>query len=74
MRSTDRRPDHEADQPPDDDITTEVVEALLDEEEVIVDGFHRVSLLGLELAMIDGPLRVRTMPPERERPGDDRRR
>ena len=66
MRSTDRHPNNEADQPPDDETTTEIVEALLDDEEVI-DGFRRVSILGLEVAMLDGPLRVRTMTPERER-------
>jgi hypothetical protein len=67
VRSADRHPNNEADQPPDDDTTTEIVEALLDDEEVIIDGFRRVSILGLEVAMLDGPLRVRTMTAERER-------
>ena len=74
MRSTDRHPNNEVDQPPDDDITAEIVESLLDDEEVVVDGFHRVSILGLEVAMLDGPLRLRTMTPEREARSDDPRR
>jgi len=68
VRSTDRHPNNEADQAPDDETTTEIVEALLDDEEVIIDGFRRVSILGLEVAMLDGPHRVRTLTPERERP------
>lgn len=75
VRSTDRHPNNEVDQPPHDDMTTaEIVEALLNDEEVIVDGFHRVSILGLEVAMLDGPLRVRTLTPEREPRSEDRRR
>jgi hypothetical protein len=53
------------------DIPAEILEALLDGEEVVVDGFRRLSILGLEVAMLDGPLRVRTMPPETERRRDD---
>lgn len=69
MRSTDSYPNNEEDQSS-GDIPTEIVEALLDGEEVVVDGFRRVSILGLEVAMLDGPLRVRTMTPKTERRSD----
>jgi hypothetical protein len=70
VRSTGRQPQSEADPPPPDDLTAEIVENLLDDREIIVDGFQRVSILGLEVATLDGPLRVRTM----ENPDSRRRR
>jgi hypothetical protein len=59
VRSTDRHQE-EAGQSP-DELTTENVETLPDDEELIVDGFQRVSIFGLEVGMVDGPLRVRTL-------------
>jgi hypothetical protein len=73
VRSTNRYPSNEVNQAS-GDIPAEIVEVLLDGEEVIVDGFRRVSILGLEVAMLDGPLRVRTMTPEIEHRSDDSRR
>ena len=60
VRSTDRYPNNQVNQSP-GDIPAEIVEALQDGHEVIVDGFRRVSVFGLEVAMLDGPLRVRTL-------------
>jgi hypothetical protein len=73
VRSTNRYPNNEVNQSS-GDIPAEIVESLVDGEEVIVDGFRRISILGLEMAMIDGSLRVRTMTPEMERRSDDSRR
>ena len=53
----------------------ETVERLMDDDEVVVDGFQRLSALGLEVMTVDGPLRVRTLGKlESERKGDHRRR
>ena len=73
MRSTSRYPNIEAHQSS-GVISAELVEALGDGEERVVDGFRRVSILGLEVAMLDGPLRVRTMTPRTERRSEDARR
>lgn len=59
MRSKDSNADNE-DGRPADDTNTEIVEALMDDGEVVVDGFQRVSVFGLEVMMLDGPVRVRT--------------
>ena len=54
-----------------DDRSNELVEALLDGDEVVVDGFQRLSVLGLEVMTLDGPLRVRAVTkPEEEGHGD----
>lgn len=58
MRSTDRHKKETGQSP--DELTTENVESLQDDE-VIIDGFQRVSIFGLEVGMVDGPLRVRTL-------------
>jgi hypothetical protein len=66
-RSTKRHSNKDADSPPHDG-SKELVEALLDDDEVVVDGFQRLSALGLEVMTLDGPLRVRTLEkPEEER-------
>ena len=65
-RSTKRQSNKDADSPP-DDRSNELAEALLDDDEVVVDGFQRLSVLGLEVMTLDGPLRVRTLSkPEEE--------
>ena len=46
-------------QPP--DRRKEIGEALIDDDEVVVDGFQRLSVLGLEVMTLDGPLRVPTV-------------
>jgi hypothetical protein len=33
----------------------------MDDDEVVVDGFQRLSVLGFEVMTLDGPLRVRTL-------------
>jgi hypothetical protein len=73
VRSTNRYSNNEVNQSS-GDIPAEIVETLLDGEEVVFDGFRRVSVLGLEVAMVDGPLRVRTMTTETDRRSDDSRR
>ena len=66
-RSTKRHSKKDADSPP-DDSSKELIEALMDDDEVVVDGFQRLSALGLEVMTLDGPLRVRTLEkPEEER-------
>ena len=66
-RSTKRQSKKDADSPP-DDSSKKLVEALMDDDEVVVDGFQRLSVLGLEMMTFDGPLRVRTLEnPEEER-------
>ena len=49
--------------PPDDrsEESEEIVEALMDDDEVVVDGFQRLSVLGLEVMTLDGPLRARAV-------------
>ena len=69
-RSTKRHSTEGADNPP-DDRSKEIAEALMDDDEVVVDGFQRLSVLGLEVMTLDGPLRVRTISePEGEGQGD----
>jgi hypothetical protein len=58
-RSTKKHSDKDADSPP-QDPSKEIVEALMDEDQVVIDGFQRLSVLGLEVMTLDGPLRVRT--------------
>jgi hypothetical protein len=66
-RSKKRHSNKDADSPP-QDRSKDPVEALLDDDEVVVDGFQRFSVLGLEVMTLDGPLRVRTLEkPEEER-------
>jgi hypothetical protein len=72
VRSTHRYPDNEVNQST-GDISAEIGEVLLNGEEVIVDGFRRFSLLGLEVGMLDGPLRVRTMTQGMDSRSDDSR-
>jgi hypothetical protein len=44
----------------------------MDDDEVVVDGFQRLSVLGLEVMTVDGPLRVRSVGKvEEERQRDD---
>lgn len=72
MRSTDKNPNNEVNQSS-SNISAEIVEALQDDRELIVDGFQRFSVLGLEVAMMDGPLKVRTTRPKTELRNDDPR-
>ena len=51
--------------------TEEIVEALVDDEEVLVDGFQRVSIFGLEVMTLDGPVRMRTVEESEGRRTDD---
>jgi hypothetical protein len=58
----------------DDEAVKDIVEAVMDDDEVVVDGFQRVSVLGLEVMMVDGPVRVRTLSePDGQRRKTDRR-
>jgi hypothetical protein len=41
------------------DDVKEIVEPHIDDYEVVVDGFQRLSVLGLEVMTLDGPLRAR---------------
>jgi hypothetical protein len=43
----------------------------MDDDEVVVDGFQRLSVLGLEVMTLDGPLRVRSLKMEDEPQSDD---
>jgi hypothetical protein len=69
-RSTKRHSNKDADRPP-QDRSEETVEALMDDDEVVVDGFQRLSVLGLEVMTLDGPLRVRSLKMEDEPQSDD---
>jgi hypothetical protein len=60
VRSTKKHSDKDVDRQS-RDRSEDIVEALQDDDEVVVDGFQRVSVLGLEVMTLDGPLRVRTM-------------
>ncbi len=62
MHSTRGRRNDNTDRPPDDDAL-ETVEAILDRG-VVIDRFRRLSVLGLELATLDGPTRVRRAQPQ----------
>jgi hypothetical protein len=64
-RSTKRHSNKDADSPP-HDRSKETDEALMDDDVVIVDGFQRLSVLGLEVMTLDGPLRVRAVRKEEE--------
>jgi hypothetical protein len=59
-RSTKRHSNKDVSRPP-HDRSKEIVEALTDDDEVVVDGFQRLSVLGLEVMTLDGPLRVRAV-------------
>ena len=73
VRSTKRNSNKDVD-PPSNERSDETVEPLMDDDEVVVDGFQRVSVLGLEVMTLDGPLRVRTLGKlEGERQKDHRR-
>ena len=72
-RSSKRKPDKDVDRPT-HDRSKETVEPLKEDDEVVVDGFQRLSVLGLEVMTLDGPLRVRTPgKQEDERQRDHRR-
>ena len=52
------------------DEAKEIVQPHIDDYEVVVDGFQRLSVLGLEVMTLDGPLRariVRNLEGERQR-------
>jgi hypothetical protein len=52
------------------DDAKEIVQPHIDDYEVVVDGFQRLSVLGLEVMTLDGPLRariVRNLEGERQR-------
>ena len=69
-RSTKRHSNKDADRPP-QDRSEETVEALMDDDEVVVDGFQRLSVLGLEVMTLDGPLRVRSVRKMEDEPQSD---
>jgi hypothetical protein len=74
VTSTKRNSKKDAERPT-RDRSEETVERLEVDDEVVVDGFQRLSALGLEVMTVDGPLRVRTLGTlEGERKGDHRRR
>ena len=52
------------------DRSKEIGEALIDDDEVVVDGFQRLFVLGLEVMTLDGPVRVRAV---REQEGEGQR-
>ena len=56
MHSTRRRGNSDTDRPPHNDAL-ETVDDVLDRG-VLIDGFRRISVLGLELLTLDGPTRV----------------
>ena len=59
-RSTKRHSNKDAEGLP-HDRSEETVEAPMDDDEVVVDGFQRLSVLGLEVMTLDGPFRVRSV-------------
>jgi hypothetical protein len=73
VRSTERNSNKDVDRPP-HDRSEETVGPLMDDDEVVVDGFQRHSVLGLEVMTLDGVLRARTLGKlEGERQRDHRR-
>jgi hypothetical protein len=73
VRSTKRKSNKDVDRPP-HDRSEERVEKLMDDDEVVVDSFKRLSVLGLEVMTLDGPLRMRRLGKlEEERQRDQRR-
>ena len=68
-RSAKRNSNKDVDRPP-PDRSKEIGEAPMDDDEVVVDGFQRLSVLGLEVMTLDGPLRVRSV---REQEGEGQR-
>ena len=73
VRSTKRNSNKDVERPP-HDRSEETAESHMDDDEVVVDGFQRLSVLGLEVMTLDGPLRVRTLGKlEDETQRDDRR-
>jgi len=73
VRSTKRNSNKDVDRPP-HARGEETVETIMDDDEVVVDSFQRLSVLGLEVMTLDGPLRVRTLGKlEDERQRDHRR-
>ena len=68
-RSTKGHSNKDVDRPP-PDRSKEIGEAPADEDEVVVDGFQRLSVLGLEVMTLDGPVRVRAV---REQEGEGQR-
>jgi hypothetical protein len=69
VRSSKRQSSKDVDRPRHDRIK-EIVEPLLDDDEVVVDGFQRFSVLGLEVMTLDGPIRARVL---RNREGERQR-
>ena len=72
VRSTKRNSSKDVEPPP-NERSDETVEPLMDDDEVVVDGFQRVSVLGLEVMTLDGPLRVRTVGKPGSRTSEDHR-
>jgi hypothetical protein len=73
VRSTKRNSKKDVERPP-HDRSEESIESPIDDDEVVVDGFQRVSVVGLEVMTFDGALRARTLGKlEDERQRDDRR-
>ena len=58
-RSTKGHSNKDADRPP-PDRSKEIGEAPMDDDEVVVDGFQRLSVLGLEVMTLDGTGRGRS--------------
>ena len=58
-RSTKKYSNKDVDRRP-HDRSKDIVEPVKEDDEVVVDGFRRVSVLGLEAMTLDGPTRVRT--------------
>ena len=79
MRFKDRYPKDKKDRHPKDKVedssrTKEIGDALVDDEEVVVDEFKRVSVFGLEVMTVDSPVVMRTdKESEGRRRTDDRR-
>ena len=69
-RSTKKHSNKDPDSPP-HDRGKETVEAPMDDDEVVVEGFQRLSVLGLEVMTLDGPLRVRTVKEQEDEPQRD---
>ena len=73
VRSTKRNSKKDVERPP-HDRSEETVESPMDDDEVVVDGFKRVAVAGLEVMTFDGVLRARTLGNlEEERQRDDPR-
>ena len=56
------------------DPVGEPVEPLEEDDEIVVDGFQRFSVLGLEVMTLDGPLRARVVKELKDERQKDHRR